>query len=52
MLSDFNDPVWRMNVGMTLFSQEMAFVPWQSCEFASRRRHTSTAFGIEAHLVS
>jgi hypothetical protein len=30
MLSGFNDPEGRMNVGKTLFAQVMEFVPWKS----------------------
>jgi hypothetical protein len=30
MLSGFDDPEYRMNVGMTLFAQVMEFVPWKT----------------------
>jgi hypothetical protein len=30
VLSGFNDPEYRMNVGKTLFAQVMEFVPWKT----------------------
>jgi hypothetical protein len=30
MLSGFNDPECRMNMGKTLFAQVMEFVPWKT----------------------